>query len=39
MAAKVGGFSKAAELLQLSQPSVSLQIQSLEKELKAKLLH
>ncbi len=37
MAAKVGGFSKAAELLQLSQPSVSLQIQGLEKELKAKL--
>lgn len=37
MAAKVGGFSKAAGLLQLSQPSVSLQIQSLEKELKAKL--
>jgi DNA-binding transcriptional LysR family regulator len=37
MAAKVGGFSKAADLLQLSQPSVSLQIQSLEKELNAKL--
>ncbi|MBL4743039.1 MAG: LysR family transcriptional regulator [Cycloclasticus sp.] len=37
MAAKVGGFTKAAELLQLSQPSVSLQIQSLEKELKATL--
>ncbi|MAV29829.1 MAG: LysR family transcriptional regulator [Cycloclasticus sp.] len=37
MAAKVGGFSKAADLLQLSQPSVSLQIQSLEKELKATL--
>lgn len=37
MAAKMGGFSKAAELLQLSQPSVSLQIQSLEKELKAEL--
>lgn len=37
MAAKVGGFSKAAELLQLSQPSVSLQIQGLEKEFKAKL--
>jgi|TARA_R110002074_G_scaffold349634_1_gene520372 LysR family cys regulon transcriptional activator len=37
MAAKVGGFSKAADLLQLSQPSVSLQIQSLEKELKARL--
>jgi len=37
MAAKMGGFSKAAELLQLSQPSVSLQIQSLEKELQARL--
>ncbi|ORU92909.1 MAG: LysR family transcriptional regulator [Cycloclasticus sp. symbiont of Bathymodiolus heckerae] len=37
MAAKMGGFSKAADLLQLSQPSVSLQIQGLEKELKAEL--
>lgn len=37
MAAKVGGFSKAADLLHLSQPSVSLQIQSLEEELQARL--
>ncbi len=32
-AAQTGSFSKAAERLQLSQPSVSLQIQALEKEL------
>ncbi len=32
-AAKTGSISKAATRLQLSQPSVSLQIQSLEKEL------
>ena len=32
--AKLGSFSKAAEQLDLSQPSVSLQIQSLEKDLK-----
>jgi len=33
MAAKTGSISKAASRLQLSQPSVSLQIQALEKEL------
>lgn len=32
-AAQSGSFSKAAEKLQLSQPSVSLQIQALEKDL------
>ena len=37
MAAKTGSFSKAGELLLLSQPSISLQIQSLEAELDAQL--
>ena len=32
-AAKTGSISKAANRLQLSQPSVSLQIQALEKDL------
>lgn len=32
-AAQSGSFSKAAEILKLSQPTVSLQIQSLEKDL------
>ncbi len=36
-AAKTGSISRAAERLQLSQPSVSLQIQALEKELKTLL--
>jgi len=36
-AAQTGSFSKAAERLKLSQPSVSLQIQSLEKDLDALL--
>ncbi len=33
VAAETGSFSKAAELLDLTQPSISLQIQSLEKDL------
>ncbi|HRK35699.1 MAG TPA: LysR family transcriptional regulator [Candidatus Hydrogenedentes bacterium] len=36
-AARTGSISKAAEKLYLSQPSVSLQIQALERELEAKL--
>jgi DNA-binding transcriptional LysR family regulator len=36
-AASAGSISKAAEKLMLSQPSVSLQIQALENELKVKL--
>ena len=37
MAAKTGSFSKAGELLLLSQPSISLQIQALESELDTEL--
>jgi DNA-binding transcriptional LysR family regulator len=37
LAAQTGNFSKAAELVALSQPSVSLQVQALERELKAVL--
>jgi DNA-binding transcriptional LysR family regulator len=37
LAAQTGSFSKAAELVALSQPSVSLQVQSLERGLKAVL--
>lgn len=37
LTAKMGSFSKAAELLQISQPSVSLQIQGLEKDLGLRL--
>ncbi len=36
-AARMGSISKAAELAMLSQPSISLQIQALEKELKTTL--
>src|SRR5215470_7537191 len=36
-AAQAGSISKAAEKLFLSQPSVSLQIQALERELKTQL--
>ena len=36
---KLGTLSRAAEALYLSQPSVSLQLQALERELGAELLH
>lgn len=39
VAAETGSFSKAADLLDLTQPSISLQIQSLEKELDIILFH
>jgi DNA-binding transcriptional LysR family regulator len=39
LAARTGSFSRAAELLLLSQPSVSLQIQTLEGKLKTALFH
>jgi DNA-binding transcriptional LysR family regulator len=38
-AAQFGSISRAADLADLSQPTVSLQIQSLEKELKTALFH
>ncbi len=37
--AEVGSFSQAAELLSLSQPTVSAHIQELEKSLGGKLLY
>jgi DNA-binding transcriptional LysR family regulator len=36
-AAQIGNFSKAAEAVSLSQPSVSLQVQALERELRTAL--
>lgn len=39
VAAETGSFSKAAELLDLTQPSISQQIQSLEKDLNIALFH
>ncbi|MFV2068133.1 MAG: LysR family transcriptional regulator, partial [Pirellulales bacterium] len=36
-AARAGSISKAADRMALSQPSVSLQIQALEREMKVKL--
>ena len=39
VAAETGSFSKAAELLDLTQPSISQQIQSLEKDLNISLFH
>jgi len=37
LTAKMGSFSKSADLLQISQPSVSLQVQGLEAELGVRL--
>ena len=39
VAAETGNFSKAADLLDLTQPSISQQIQSLEKDLNITLFH
>jgi DNA-binding transcriptional LysR family regulator len=39
VAAETGSFSKAAELLELTQPSISSQIQSLEKDMGVILFH
>lgn len=39
VAAETGSFSKAAELLDLTQPSISSQIQSLEKDMEVTLFH
>ena len=39
VAAETGSFSKAADLLDLTQPSISQQIQSLEKDLNITLFH